>query len=113
MSPFQAAPTPIGGTKPIVIPDSDTEPNWHRSTLTLVPTGPNLCLSRKQGILSYTDPVGILAGLDPYRHKPYEDSLDQEDENWYEQLADASELDTSSDTGLVSPPTVTKKKGAP
>ena len=49
----------------------------------------------------------------PYAYSdPYEDSLVQpEDDNWYEELADASGLDTSPVTGHVSP-TVVMEEGA-
>ena len=52
---------------------------------------------------------GWAGSEDPYE-EPYEDPLAQDD-NWYELLADASGLNTSPNTGLVSPPTVATKDG--
>ena len=49
---------------------------------------------------------------DLYRTDSYADPLAHDDDNWYEELADASGLDTSPDTGLVSPPTVATEEGA-
>ena len=40
------------------------------------------------------------------------DPNQSEDDNWYEELPDASGLDTSPDAGLVSPPTVVTEEGA-
>lgn len=41
-----------------------------------------------------------------YGTDPYDNPLAHKDDNWYEELADASGLDTWPDTGLVPPSTV-------
>ncbi|KAJ1198716.1 hypothetical protein NDU88_002555 [Pleurodeles waltl] len=94
-------PAPTGGS-PILIPD---DPERRRTTSTPTSTEPIRPRSLSEHYLEQPDAGEEWEGSED----PLESGLQQD---WYVDLGEASGLDTSPDTGMLSPPNVATEEGA-